>query len=52
MGYLLAGDNHFVHPSFYIPIIPLYISFSKLMNVLMDSIGSRSLTLPSPLERI
>lgn len=34
IGYLLAGSNHFVHPSGYIAIIPAYIPFPKLMNTL------------------
>jgi uncharacterized membrane protein len=34
IGYLLAGINHFVHPAGYIPIIPAYIPFPKLMNLL------------------
>ncbi|MES2279416.1 MAG: DoxX family protein [Bacteroidota bacterium] len=33
-GYLCAGINHFVHPDGYIHIIPAYIPFPKLMNIL------------------
>lgn len=33
-GYLLAGINHFVHPAFYVSIIPKYIPWPKLMNIL------------------
>jgi uncharacterized membrane protein len=34
IGYLLAGVNHFINPEGYIRIIPLYISYPKLMNLL------------------
>jgi len=34
IGYLLAGINHFAHPDSYIHIIPHYIPFPKLMNIL------------------
>ena len=34
LGYFIAGINHFVHPVGYIHIIPAYIPFPKLMNVL------------------
>jgi uncharacterized membrane protein len=34
IGYLCAGINHFVHPAGYIHIIPHYIPFPKLMNIL------------------
>jgi uncharacterized membrane protein len=34
IGYLFAGANHFVHSNSYIHIIPRYIPFPKLMNVL------------------
>lgn len=34
LGYFTAGINHFVHANWYIPIIPAYIPFPKLMNVL------------------
>jgi uncharacterized membrane protein len=34
IGYLIAGVNHFVHSGGYIHIIPSYIPFPKLMNVL------------------
>ena len=33
-GYLIAGTNHFVNPGTYIPIIPRYIPYPKLMNIL------------------
>jgi uncharacterized membrane protein len=33
-GYLFAGINHFWHPDGYIHIIPPYIPFPKLMNIL------------------
>jgi uncharacterized membrane protein len=32
-GYLIAGINHFVHPNGYIHIIPAYIPFPKLVNI-------------------
>ena len=34
IGYLCAGINHFVHPAGYLHIIPTYIPFPKLMNIL------------------
>ncbi|QKJ30810.1 DoxX family protein [Mucilaginibacter mali] len=37
LGYFGAGINHFVHPEGYIHIIPAYIPFPKLMNVLAGS---------------
>src|SRR5476651_1171170 len=33
-GYCLAGVNHFWHPDGYIHIIPPYIPYPKLMNIL------------------
>jgi len=33
-GYCIAGVNHFWHPDGYIHIIPPYIPYPKLMNIL------------------
>jgi len=33
-GYLIAGANHFVNPDTYLHIIPAYIPYPKLMNIL------------------
>lgn len=32
--YMLAGLNHFINPSFYLPLIPPYFPFPELINVL------------------
>ena len=32
--YFLAGINHFMAPTFYLPLIPDYFSFPKLVNFL------------------
>lgn len=34
VGYAVAGLNHFVHPAGYLHIIPPYIPYPKLMNLL------------------
>ncbi|MBQ0734372.1 MauE/DoxX family redox-associated membrane protein [Aquimarina celericrescens] len=30
--YLVAGINHFVHPEFYLPLIPKYLVYPELIN--------------------
>ena len=32
--YLVAGLNHFVHPDFYLPLIPPYLPYPELINQL------------------
>ncbi len=32
--YLIAGTNHFVHPSAYLKLIPPYLPFPKLLNLM------------------
>lgn len=33
-GYIAAGVNHFIHPGFYVAIIPPYIPYPQLMNTM------------------
>lgn len=32
--YLFAGVNHFINPSFYIPLIPDYLPYPEIINIL------------------
>lgn len=32
--YLVAGTNHFVHPTGYLKLIPAYLPFPKILNLL------------------
>ncbi|WP_378174903.1 hypothetical protein [Aquimarina sp. SS2-1] len=32
--FLVAGINHFVHPDFYLPLIPTYLGFPEVINVI------------------
>ncbi|MES2064409.1 MAG: DoxX family protein [Bacteroidota bacterium] len=34
IGYLLAGANHFIHPQGYYRIIPSYLPYPVLLNIL------------------
>jgi len=34
VAYLVAGTNHFIHPGGYISIIPAYLPFPKVLNIL------------------
>ncbi|MFI5158684.1 MAG: DoxX family protein [Sphingobacteriales bacterium] len=36
IGYLLAGMNHFRIPAFYIGIIPKYLPFPNILNILAE----------------
>ncbi len=35
--YFLAGINHFIHPTFYLGLIPDYFPFPKLLNIISGS---------------
>ena len=30
----VAGSNHFIHPQFYLPLIPSYLPFPSLINII------------------
>ncbi|NMF36218.1 hypothetical protein HHH56_15375 [Flammeovirga yaeyamensis] len=36
--YLVAGINHFIHPQFYIPLIPPYFPYPDLINLISGAV--------------
>jgi uncharacterized membrane protein len=52
--YALAGVNHFVHPEFYLPLIPDYLPWHSILNAgsgLMEIIGGLAL-IPSRTRKL